>query len=297
VPPVRDVPLPDLPGVDHRFVDVGGLTIHVAEAGPPDGDLVVLLHGWPQHWWSWRLVIPLLEDRYRLIVPDLRGMGWTAAPPGGYEKEQLVTDLFGLLDELGVEQVALAGHDWGGWVGFLAALREPERVRALLALGIIHPFQRPSLGRALQAWRGAYQVLLATPFVSTSMLRASSRVVTTAIRAGSVDRAAFSRRDLELYGQVLRDPARAQASSQLYRTFLLREVPQLDRYRERRLTVPTRLVVGARDPIASRSLLRGWEDHADDMSVEVLPGVGHFLPEEAPVAVAAAAQALFGSRS
>ena len=286
--------MPQLAGVTHRYIDVDGLLVHVAEVG--EGRPLVLLHGWPQHWWCWRRVAPLLQDRYRLVMPDLRGHGWSDAPPDGYDKEQLATDLLGLLDALELPQVGLVGHDWGGWTGFLAALRAPERFSAFLALGIVHPFQRPTVGRALQSWRMAYQVALSTPLLAESALRASPHLVEAAVRAGSTRRAAFADGGARTYGEVLQDPARARASSRLYREVVLREgLPiALGRYRGTRLTVPTRLVVGDGDPVASPAVLEGWEDCADDMTVEVLPGVGHFVPEEAPQEVATRARALFG---
>ena len=89
-----DRPLPELPGVEHRFVDAGGLRVHVAEAG--SGDPLVLQHGWPQHWLAWSKLIPALAEDYRVICPDLRGLGWSDAPPEGYEKEQLASDLLAL---------------------------------------------------------------------------------------------------------------------------------------------------------------------------------------------------------
>lgn len=289
------VALPDLPGTTHRTVVVHGLVVHVALAGPPDAPPLVLLHGWPQHWWCWRHVVPLLADSYRLVLPDLRGHGWTAAPESGYDKEQLATDLLGLLDVLELPQVGLVGHDWGGWTGFLSCLRAPERFSALLALGITHPWQRPSPQRALQAWRLAYQVALSTPVLTEQALRATPRLVEQAVLAGSVRKDAFTAEDLRLFGQVLQEPARARATVQLYRTFLLRESLGVarGRYAGTRLSVPTRLVVGAADPVAAGPFLSGWEGSADDMTVEVLPGVGHFVPEEAPAEVAARARALF----
>ena len=277
---------PQLTGVTHRWVDVGGLGVHVAEAGV--GPPLVLLHGWPQHWFCWRHVVPLLADRYRLIMPDLRGHGWSDAPRRGYEKEQLADDLLGLLDALGLDRVRLVGHDWGGWTGFLACLRSPDRFRAFVALGIVHPFQRPSWSKAAQAWRGAYQVALSVPVLAEMTLRASPRPVVTAIRAGTVRTEAFGDEDLLTYASVLQQPARAHASVQMYRTFVLREAPALRRYRDQQLVVPTQLIVGERDPIASRALLDGWQDNAPGMSMLRLPGVGHFVPEEAPHDVVAA---------
>lgn len=280
--------IPTVPGVTHRTVPVGELAVHVAEAG--QGEPLVLLHGWPQHWYCWRHVVPLLADHYRLVMPDLRGHGWTSAPDGGYDKEQLASDLLGLLDVLELPQVGLVGHDWGGWTGFLACLRAPERFRGFLALGIVPPFQRPSLGKALQAWRGAYQLPLSTPVLGQALLRSTPRVVDAVVRAGS-------RRpvgDVSTYGEVMSEPARARATVQLYRTFLLQESWRTGRYSDQRLTVPTRLVNGAGDLISNRALLDGWQRNADDMTVEILDGVGHFVPEEAPEVVAERARALFG---
>ena len=285
------LPLPSVDGVTSRFVPVGDLQVHVAEAGA--GPPLVLLHGWPQHWYSWRRVVPLLADSYRLVMPDLRGHGWTSVPPGGYDKEQLATDLLGLLDALELPEVGLVGHDWGGWTGFLACLRAPERFRGFVPLGITHPFQSPD-ARLLQLWRGAYQVVLGTPVLGEGLLRSSPRPVEQLMRAATTRQEAFTDADLRIFAEVFQQPARARASSLLYRSFVLQEgLPvMLGRYRGRRLTVPTRLVGGADDPVIRLSLLAGWEDVADDMQVEVLPGVGHFVPEEAPEAVARTVRAL-----
>ena len=280
--------LPSVAGVTHRTVRVGELDVHVAEAGA--GEPLVLLHGWPQHWYCWRKVVPLLADRYRLVMHDLRGHGWTSAPDGGYDKEQLATDLLGLLDELDLPQVGLVGHDWGGWTGFLACLRAPERFRGFLALGIVPPFQRPSIDKALQLWRLAYQVPLSTPGLGQALLRSSPLLVDSVVKGGSV----LPVEDTRTYGEVLQDPARARATVQLYRTFLLWESWRTGRYSSARLSVPTRLVNGAGDPVASRALIDGWQSHADDMTVEILEGVGHFVPEEAPEVVAARVLTLFG---
>jgi pimeloyl-ACP methyl ester carboxylesterase len=85
----------------------------------------------------WRYQIPPLAQRYSLICPDLRGLGWSEAPPTGYEKEQLVDDIIALLDALNLDHVRLMAHDWGGWVGFLFCLRQPERIQRYLALNIL----------------------------------------------------------------------------------------------------------------------------------------------------------------
>ncbi|MCU1401607.1 MAG: Soluble epoxide hydrolase [Acidimicrobiales bacterium] len=285
----QQLEMPALDGVRHHRIVLDGVDVHVADIG--SGPPLVLLHGWPQHWFCWRHVVPLIAGEHRLIIPDLRGHGWSSAPQSGYEKEQLVTDLLGTLDQLGIERFGMVGHDWGGWVGFLAALRTPERITGLLALGIVYPFQHFSMARLLQAWRGAYQLVLATPLLAEALLCSSPRVVANVIRAGTRVPEAVPHGIALDYGRALQDPARARASSLMYRTFLTHEIGRTPR--QRTLTVGTRLLIGEHDPIRSDAFMHGWEGHATAMTVEVLPGIGHFVPEEAPDIVADAVRSMF----
>src|SRR3712207_5638034 len=126
-------PFPTLDGVRHRHVELPDLRVHVAEAG--DGEPLVLLHGFPEHWWGWRRVLPELGEHHRVFAPDLRGAGWTDAPPDGYTEEQLVADTVALLDALGLHRVHLVGLDIGGILGFRVCLAHPERVRRFVCLG------------------------------------------------------------------------------------------------------------------------------------------------------------------
>jgi pimeloyl-ACP methyl ester carboxylesterase len=150
-------PFPRLPGVTHRFVLVRGVRVHVAEAG--GGDPVVLLHGFPQHWYAWRHVIPLLAGQYRLICPDWRGFGWSETPPRGYDTASRAADILALMDVLGLRRVRLIAHDWGAHAAFLTALEAPERVSHLLAVNARHPWPRQ---RSLlpHVWRFWYTALL-----------------------------------------------------------------------------------------------------------------------------------------
>jgi pimeloyl-ACP methyl ester carboxylesterase len=284
-----------VPGVTHRRVMANGIGFHVAEAGA--GAPVLLLHGWPQHWLAWRSVIPLLAPHRRVICLDLRGFGWSDASAGGYEKEALARDVFGVLDVLELERVDLLAHDWGAWIGFLMCIERPERIARYLALNIVTPWAdaRPSLSAVLGLWRLWYQVVLATPALGQVLLRRTSfveRLITT----GAVHRDAWTPADLASFGAVLREPARAAASTQLYRTFLLRELVPFatGRYRGRRSTVPTVLLHGTRDVAIDHRNLGDWRTWADEMSLELREDSGHFIAEELPDVVAARALALFG---
>jgi pimeloyl-ACP methyl ester carboxylesterase len=289
-------PLPEVPGVRHADVHANGVRLHVAEAG--EGDPLVLLHGWPQHWWMWREVIGPLAESHRVICPDLRGFGWSDAPPGDYDKETLARDMLALLDELGVERAGVMGHDWGGWTGFLMALFAPERVERLLAINIAHPFPSRSPSVPLAFWRLWYQVPIAAPVAGPHVVRLLASLQRHPVAAWiGIGPDAWSDEERRVFLDQLEEPARARASAALYRTFMVREVPRVlsGRYGRMRLTVPTLLVRSTGDQVVADAFVRGFEPYAADMRLERVPGYGHFVVDEAPELVVERARSFFGS--
>jgi pimeloyl-ACP methyl ester carboxylesterase len=285
--------LPQVDGVKHRWVKARGLEFHLAEAGS-GADLVLCLHGWPQHWFMFRNLLPALADRHRVLALDLRGFGWSDAPQGGYEKENLVSDVLAVLDELGTERVKLVGHDWGGWIGFLICLREPQRIERFLALGIVPPW--PQVRSSLpHAWRFAYQLPIMAPGIGYRLHRREDFIPRVLV-GGSANREPWDQATLRAFADNLAEPDRARAAVQLYRTFVLREIPSLlrGRYEDRRLTVPTRLINGTEDPVLAPALLEGYQGHADDMKVELVDECGHFIVDEMPDLVASRARDFLG---
>jgi pimeloyl-ACP methyl ester carboxylesterase len=281
--------LPQVDGVSHRTVAARGLEFHLAEAGSGD-DVVLCLHGWPQHWFMWRDLMTRLTDRHRVLALDLRGFGWSDAPRDGYEKENMAGDVAAVLDALRLEQVKLIGHDWGGWIGFLLALREPRRIERFLALGIVPPW--PSPRSALpRAWRFAYQLPIMAPALGFA-LHTRGDLVSRVLVGGSTVRDQWDDATLRAFAETYEEPDRARAAVRLYRTFVLREMPGLlvGRYEASRLTVPTRLINGRDDFALSPHLLSGQERHADEMEIELIEGCGHFIVDEMPDLVAARAR-------
>ena len=275
-------PLPELPGVEHRFLDAGGVRLHVAEAG--EGEPVVLLHGWPEHWWTWRHLIPGLAERYRVICPDLRGFGWSDAPRRGYEKEQFAADVAELLDSLGLHDVRLVGHDWGGVAGFILCVRRPDLVGRYLALNTGHLWPRVERSGARNLHRFAYQWVLAAPGVGRVAAGQLGRLPAERGHVIAGRRGAWSPEDTRIMLDQFREPERAWATVQTYRSFLLREIgPMLrGRYRSLRLHTPTLWLHGLSDVVIRPEMLRGYEPYADEIGVELVKGAGHFIHEERP---------------
>jgi pimeloyl-ACP methyl ester carboxylesterase len=272
--------MPQVDGVRHRFEAAGGLNFHVAEAG--DGEPVVLLHGWPQHWYCWRLVIPELARHYRVLAIDLRGFGWTDIAWEGFDKESMADDVANVMAALEIDSARIVGHDWGAWIGYLLALRRPELVERLVALSTPPPFGKPSLRKLVNLRRFAYQLPIASP-LGPRLLRRPSYVARK-VRRWSRNREHIRNDVQRLYGRDLRASTRARAASLLYRTFLLHEAgPVLTgRYRKQRLTVPTLVLHGQRDPVLPPVFFEGHGENADEMTIEKVPRMGHLLPEEAP---------------
>jgi len=284
--------MPQVEGMTHRHLSVGALRMHVAEAG--SGPPVLLLHGWPQHWYAWRKLAPKLAADHRVICPDLRGFGWSDAPSGRYDKATLAQDLIGLLDALELDRVDLVAHDWGAWIGFILCLDHPQRFDHYLALNIYTPWPDPPSPRAIavvaRLW---YQLALATPGLGQLLIQRTP-FVRQLITAGAVH-PAWTDEELRAFTEALLPRERANASVHLYRTFLLRELrPYLrGQWDDRRLTVPTLLLHGTRDLAIDHNALGQWPSHADDMRVELRDDSGHFIAEELPEIVAARARKLF----
>ena len=203
----RSEAFPAVPGVRHSYHELPtGVRLHVAEAGASGAPAIVAAHGWPQHWWMWRGVIPVLAATHRVICPDLRGFGWSGQPADGdFAKQRLADDVLALLDALGIERAGYMGHDWGGWAGWLLGVRAPERFSRLLLVSIVHPWTARVIA-LLNAWRLLYQYPLAAPVLGPALVR-DGRVVRMALR-GAMDDAAAA-----VFADVLREPARAHASS------------------------------------------------------------------------------------
>lgn len=288
--------LPEVPGVVHRFVDLPerGVRLHVAEAGASDGIPVVLLHGFPQHWYAWRHVMPLLAENHRVLAVDLRGFGWSDAPRQGYDGFALAADVVALLDVLELDRVHLIGHDWGAWVGFTLSLRNAERIERFVALNMTHPWPR---ARKLlpNLWRMWHTALFEYPPFGRFVLRRQRWFLRLLLRFWAYDAAMWDRETLDRYTDVFRDPAHARAGEQLHFRYVIDEIfghPR-GRFRNDRLTVSTLILAGQNDVVIPPSVLDGGEKHADDLRVTIVERAGHMLPEEQPAVVVREACAFF----
>jgi epoxide hydrolase 4 len=268
----------------HRQAIVNGVRLHYVEAG--HGSLVVLLHGFPEFWYSWRLQIPALaEAGFRVIAPDMRGYNLSEKPPGiaSYAIERLADDVRGLVHHAGERRAAVVGHDWGGGVAWYTPMRHPELVTKLAVLNAPHPaaFAREirSPAQALRSW---YMFFFQLPGLPEAGLRAGNfRVLDQTLRRDPVRPDAFSEADIRRYKRAMGRPGALTASINYYRAMIRRGPAGVQRL-VRRIDVPTLLIWGERDRYLGPKLTEGLDEWVPDLRVERIPDASHWVQIDAP---------------
>jgi len=273
-----------LPQVEHRYIGTNGITLHVVEAGPADGPLLILLHGFPEFWYGWKHQIPaLVEAGYRLCVPDQRGYNFSDKPASvaDYNLDELAADVVGLIDAYGKERACLAGHDWGGAVAWWTANKHPERLRKLGILNVPHHavMSRHIRDNRRQKLRSWYIALFQVTWLPEVLIRlASYRPLSLALRKSSRP-GTFTPEDLELYRRAWSQPGSVKAMIDWYRAS--RQVrPQ--RLSGPRITVPTLMIWGINDPALGREMAQPSIDLCQDGRLTYIEEAGHFVQHEAP---------------
>jgi pimeloyl-ACP methyl ester carboxylesterase len=273
-----------LPGWEHREASVNGVRMHYVEAG--SGPLVVLLHGFPEFWYSWRHQIPaLMAAGFHVVAPDLRGYNLSDKPPGvpSYRLQVLLEDVAGLIRHAAADSAAVAGHDWGGVLAWHLPLSHPGLVDKLIILNAPHP---AAYRRELRSWkqllRSWYVLLFQLPGVPEELIRFGDfDLIDRILRHGPVHEGAFTPEDVERYKQALARPGALTAALNYYRAGL-RDLMHRDGRDSSPITVPTLLLWGERDPYLSPSLTESLGPWVLDLRVVRLPDASHWVQNDAP---------------
>lgn len=233
---------------------VNGVTLHVMEAGPADGPVVLLLHGFPEYWWGWREQIgPLAEAGFRVVVPDQRGYNLSDKPRGvsTYGLDTLAADVVGLAQAYGAQRVHLVGHDWGGLVAWWAASRHPHRIERLVVLNAPHPAVAGSymLRNPSQILKSSYIGFFQLPILPERILARDGFEALRRALIGSSRRGTFSDEDLAAYHDAWAQPGALTGMLNWYRA--LRHRPAMP---SPRVNAPTLLLWGVRDRFLERGL-------------------------------------------
>ncbi len=277
-----------------------GVTLNVALAGPADAPPVILLHGFPESHRTWRGVAPLIDDRFRLVMPDQRGFASSDRPPEveAYRTDLLVDDIFALAEELGIERFALVGHDWGGAIAWPAALRGDPRLARLAIINAPHPivFQKSVIEDADQRAASQYITAFRTPgFEKAAEAMGWERLFDKSF-SGHVDLTLIPDDERAQYIAEWSQPGGFAAMLNWYRASQLIvpppgmevPVPAWVLAAFPKVEVPTLVIWGMQDKALLPIQLEGLDTLVDDLTIHRIADAGHFVPWETPEAVAAA---------
>ncbi|WP_432932763.1 alpha/beta fold hydrolase [Microbispora sp. CA-135349] len=288
--PVRDLPLHDLAGFTHRWVDADGVRLHAVEGGRPTGLAVVLLAGFPQTWWAWRRVMPSLADRFRVVAIDLPGQGHSERPERSYDTHTVAAHVHAAVKALGVPTYWLVAHDIGAWVAFSLALKFESQLRGVALLdagipGITLPDAIPTdPDRAWKTWHFAFHLV---PDLPETLLAGRERdYVGWFLKTKALSPNTFDDAELDHYAAAVAVDGGLRASLAYYRDAAESARKNHEALKRQHLTVPILGISSSHGSIPDMAAsISPW---ADDATGVVVPDAGHFIPDEQPEAVAAA---------
>jgi pimeloyl-ACP methyl ester carboxylesterase len=277
-----------------------GVTLNIALAGSPEAPPVILLHGFPESHRTWRGLAPLLEDEFRLVMPDQRGFAGSDRPRDveAYKTDILVDDIFALAEALGIERFALVGHDWGGAISWAAALRGDPRLTRLAVINAPHPviFQKSLIQDSDQRGASQYITAFRAPGFEAAVAAMGWEAFFAKSFGGHVDLAIIPPQERAQYIADWSEPGGFTAMLNWYRAaqvivpppgievpipdFLLRAFPKLP--------VPVLVIWGMQDKALLPLQLDGLDALVPDLRIARIADAGHFVPWEKPEAVAAA---------
>ncbi|MCO8267291.1 alpha/beta fold hydrolase [Haloferax prahovense] len=272
-----------------RRIDAGEVTLHAVEAGPEDGELVVLLHGFPECWYAWTDYLrPLTEAGYRVVALDQRGYNLSDRPSGveWYSIDELAGDVVGVADALGHEKAHVVGHDWGGAVAWWTALHHRDRVRSLTAMNLPHPavlsrHLRRDPAQQLRSW---YVLFFQLPKLPELLAPVGDWAVLERTMTGSALPGTFSATDLDCYRAAWSVSGAYGSMVDWYRA-VARERP---RPRAETVEPPTLVVWGSRDRFLRPKMARESLAFCEDGHLKTFDEATHWVHHEEPVAVARA---------
>ncbi len=282
--------------VRHHFVRANGLRFRVAECGSGER-LALCLHGFPECWYSWRHQLPLLARLgYRAWAPDLRGYGESERPMlrESYSIEPLLDDVAGLIDAAGARATVLIGHDWGGIIAWYFALRKPRPLDRLVVMNAPHPGAAEQAFRSFRQLRRSWYVFFfLLPWLPEKLLGArGARGIGEMFRRSSCNPARFPQEVLDVYQRYAAQPGALTAMLDYYRAFVRGGGARRQRaLGTPRIDTPTLMLWGEEDVALTRETTYGTETFVPNLTLRYLPGVSHWVQQEAPDAVNALLEA------
>lgn len=270
------------------YAQLKDVRLHYAEAGVENAELVLLLHGFPEFWYSWRHQLPVLGRKYHVVAPDLRGYNLSDKPllVRDYTVDALATDVIGLMDHFGVANANIVGHDWGAGVAWAVAQKHPARVSRLAVMQVPPAAvwrKNMSLRQLIRSW---YMLFFQLPRIPEwAISRKNFEGIDRTFREKVINRTAFNDEDVRLYKEAIQRPGALTAGINYYRANLKRLTSgrkNRDPTVNRPVPMPTLFIFGEQDFAIIPRTVRGVKDYVSGPYRELrLPNCGHWVQNEA----------------
>ena len=271
----------------HQTIRTNGIQLHYVTEG--EGPLMLMLHGFPEFWYSWRHQIPEFASDYKVVALDLRGYNDSDKPAqtSDYEINELIQDVKGVITGLGYENCVLVGHDWGGAIAWTFAEAYPEMVERLIVLNLPHlakfaeAFQKFNLQQIGRSW---YTFFFQLPWLPEFLFEQNNyQLIAEMLRNSAVQKTAFTDEDLDAYRQAMAKPGAITAALNYYRSALWPILTKPQTWSV--LPMPTLLIWGEQDIALGKELTYGTEQYVRDLQVRYIPDSGHWVQQEKPTLV------------
>ncbi|AFY54544.1 putative hydrolase or acyltransferase of alpha/beta superfamily [Rivularia sp. PCC 7116] len=267
--------------LQHGYITTNGIKLHYVTQG--SGPLMLMLHGFPEFWYSWRYQIPEFASDFKVVAPDLRGYNDSDKPleQSAYVMKELVRDVEGIIRGLGYEKCVLVGHDWGGGIAWNFAYTYPEMVERLIIMN--HPhyakfsegFRTPQ-----QLSRSWYVFLFQLPVIPELYVQSQDyKFIEDAIKGMAVDKSAFTKEDIDAYKNAIKKPGALSATINYYRNIFS---SQMLNQNWSILEVPTLMIWGEEDTALGKELTYGTQDYVKDFQIRYISNCSHWVQQEQP---------------
>jgi epoxide hydrolase 4 len=271
-----------------------GLNMRIARCGPADAPLIVMLHGFPECWYSWRHQLRALSDSFDCVAPEMRGYGETDAPRGktNYTLDKLVGDVADLIAALGRKRAIVIGHDWGGGIAWAVALMRPDVVERLVVMNCPHPRRlseelRRNPRQMLRSW---YMLFFQIPRLPEALFRwRNYALLERSMRDNAVQKDAFTDADMAYFREAFRNPYSITAAINYYRAnlrsgFMARSGE--NHWIDRKIESPTLLIWGEKDFALGKELTYNMDSlFSGHFILKYIPDGGHWVQQERPAVV------------
>ena len=265
----------------NHYLKTNGIQLHYVTQG--EGPLMLLLHGFPEFWYSWRHQIREFAKDYTVVALDMRGYNLSDKPPetSAYAIPELVNDVKGAIQALGYDQCVLVGHDWGGAIAWCVAYAYPDLLSQLIVLNLPHPAKfAEGLRTPQQLLRSWYIALFQLPILPELLLQAGNYVAIRAVfRDQSINPNAFTEADLDAYVTAAAKPGALTSMLNYYRNMLQ---PGLFNQTWAVLQVPTLMIWGEEDIALGKALTYGTDQYVADFRIRYIPNCSHWVQQEQP---------------